>query len=497
MTYRCVLLCVPGDDVPVLCIANTSKQTQILQKSLKKYGFMLTDALQEKITKASSMKDYSFIIVCMHPSLPNCQHWADILQVIKEIFENHPLWVKTRIVSFRKEGEKHSKPSEILHSHYDQCHWEEFLKYLNRNTFSLHQDMNKLIKDLKKDGGIKTQSDRFSQCNSHKQESTVELVSKTANTRYARWETSACQNGFGAGGVYNSVSYKAIPNTERPENQNSRRHQFGDEASVHSPASNMLWGKVSCAGVPVAAQHAVTIHADVHCPLLGPHAVVNPGPHAVGNPGPHAVGNPGPHTVGNPGPHAVVNPGPHAVGNPGPHAVGNPGPHAVGNPGSHAVGNPGPHAVGNPGPHAVGNPGPHAVGNPGSHAVGNPGPHAVGNPGSHAVGNPGPHAVVNPGPHAVVNPGPHAVGNPGPHAVGNPGPHAVGNLGPHAVGNPGPYAVGNPGPHAVGNPGLPAAVNPEPPAIVNPGTPDWLYNRRKPEAVEHTWMPHTSNTSDP
>ena len=442
MTYRCVLLCVPGDDVPVLCIANPSKQAQNLQKSLKKYGFMLTDALQEKITKASSMKDYSFIIVCIHPSLPNCRHWADILQVIKEIFENRPLWVKTRIVSFRKEGEKHSKPSEILHGRYDQCHWEEFLKHLDRNTFSLHQDMDKLIKDFKKDGGIKTQSDRFSQCNSHKQESTVELVSKTANTRYARWETNACQNGFGAGGVYNSVSYKAIPNTEEhPENQNIGRHQFGDEAPVHSPTSNMLLGKVSCAGVPVAAQHAVTIHADVHCPLLGPHA------------------------VGNTGPHAVVDPGPHAVGNPGPRAVGNSGPYAVGNPGPHAVVNPGPHAVGNPGPHAVGNPGPHAVGNPGPRAVGNSGPHAVGNP----------------GPHAVVNPGPHAVGNPGPHAVGNPGPHAV----------------GNPGPHAVGNPGLPAAVNPEPPAIVNPGTPDWLYNRRKPEAVEHTWMPHTSNTSDP
>ena len=402
MTYRCVLLCVPGDNVPVLCIANPSKQAQNLQKSLKKYGFLLTDALQEKITKASSMKDYNFIIVCMHPSLPNYPHWADILQLIKEIFENHPLWVKTRIVSFRKEGEKHSKPSEILHGRYDQCHWEEFLKHLDRNTFSFHQDMNKLIEDFKKDVGIKTQSDRFSQCNGHKQEFTVELVSKTANTRYAHWETRTYQNGLGAGGLYNSVSYKAIPNIEEcPENLTIGRHQFGDEAPVHSPTSNMLLGSVSCAQVPVAAQHAVTIHADVHCPLLGPHAVVNPVPHAVGNPGPHAV----------------VNPGPHAVGNPGPHAVG------------------------------------------------------------------------NPGPHPVVNPGPHAVGNPGPPAVGNPGPHAVGNPGPPAGGNPGPPAGGNPGP--------PAAVNPEPPAVVNPCTPDWLHNRRKPEAVEHMWMPHTSNTSDP
>ena len=244
MTDKCVLVFIPGGDIQVLCIADRSKENKNMQKSLEKCGFLLKDALQEKITQADMMNDCSFIVVFMHPSLPQSPHWGDLLQLIKLIFENPPLWSKTRVAAFKEKGDRHFKPSEILCSSYNQQHWEGFLKYIDKKTFNLNQDMNKLIEDLKQDGGKKLQCARFYQASAHEEESTVRLVSETADT--------------------GDISCTELPNTQR--DMYIDHLQSDVEADVDGLVSNPWQRDESCTQVPVGPcpVAGLTVLTEVH-----------------------------------------------------------------------------------------------------------------------------------------------------------------------------------------------------------------------------------------
>ncbi|KAL8587141.1 hypothetical protein ACOMHN_026109 [Nucella lapillus] len=118
---------------------------------LKKNGFDLTHALPDDAGPAKLMRNHDIIVFLLPSSLIVSPRYEQFVQII---IENKPLWKKVRVISYAEGSQTHLLPSSSVFQRLfkNYTHRNQLLLHLDKNVYSLPEEGESLVQNLREDG---------------------------------------------------------------------------------------------------------------------------------------------------------------------------------------------------------------------------------------------------------------------------------------------------------------------------------------------------------